>query len=102
MATPSIQPAYCTATTTRYTQNTARSRLQSSLAITVENADEVLEWQPEYGIIICRDHGYAIGGVAQHLRLYHTGKDIEKKAVVELFSEYVLRRPKDVLLPLPL
>ena len=102
MATPSVQPARRNATTTHSTQNRTSSRLRSSLAITLENADEVLEWQPDYSIIICRDHGYAVRSVAQHLRSYHVGKDIEKRAVVELFSEYRLHRPKDVPLPPPL
>ena len=102
MATPSVQPARRNATTTYYTQNATRWRTQSTLEITLENAGEILEWQPDYGIIICRDHGYAVGSVAQHLRVYHPGKDIEKKAVIELFSQYVLCRPKDVLRPPPL
>ena len=96
MATPSVQPARRNATTTHSTQNRTSSRLRSSLAITLENADEVLEWQPDYSIIICRDHGYAVRSVAQHLRSYHVGKDIEKRAVVELFSKYRLYCLKDV------
>ena len=84
------------------TLDTTRWRTRSTLAITIENAKETLEWQPEYSILICRDHGYAIGSVAHHLRIYHSGTDNDKKAVVDLFSEHVLCSPKDVLLPPPL
>ena len=98
----SPQPARNNATATSPTLNTPRWRTRSTLAITIDNAKETLEWQPEYGIIICRNHGYAIGSVAQHLCVYHAGKDTEKKAVVDFLSKHVLQNPKDVLLPLPL
>ena len=83
-------------------KTTASNRTRSSLTVTIENVEEIFDWQPEYGIIICRDHGYAVGGVAQHLRLYHSGKDVDKKAVVERYSNHILRSPKDVPLPPPL
>jgi hypothetical protein len=70
--------------------------------ITVENAGEILHWLPEYRIIICSQHGYAIQGIANHLRIFHKTSKKERLAITELYSQYNVREAKDVLLPAPL
>lgn len=75
---------------------------KSSRAITVENAEEYLQWLPEYRIIICLEHQYAVRSVAHHLRIYHSGTDVVKKAVVALLASHDLHVPKDVPAPKPL
>jgi hypothetical protein len=92
---------------TRDTRNTLKQSnrsktIKSTTAITINNADTILQWIPEYRIIICRKHKYAIGSVVQHLRIFHSGKDAEKRAVVTAFASYDLHKPKDVPLPPPL
>jgi hypothetical protein len=61
-----------------------------------------LQWIPEYKVIVCREYEYAIGSVAQHLRIFRSGKDVEKREVVVAFAGYDLQTPKDVPLPPPL
>lgn len=83
-------------------QSSRSKTIKSATTITVDNADEFLRWIPEYRIIICCEHEYAVGSVAQHLRIFHSGKDVEKRAVVTAFAHYDLHKPKDVPLPPPL
>ena len=90
---------------TRDTRSTSKQSIRSktiksTMAITMNNADTILQWIPEYRVIICREHKYAIGSVTQHLRIFHSGKDAEKRAVVTAFAGYDLHKPKDVPLPL--
>lgn len=92
---------------TRDTRSTSKQSIRSktiksTTAITINNADTILQWIPEYRVIICREHKYAIGSVTQHLRIFHSGKDAEKRAVVTAFAGYDLHKPKDVPLPPPL
>jgi hypothetical protein len=81
-------------------QNIRSKTIKSTTAITINNADTILQWIPEYRVIICRERKYAISSVIQYLRIFHSGKDIEKRAVVTAFAGYDLHKPKDVPLPL--
>jgi hypothetical protein len=83
-------------------QSSRNKTIKSATTITIDNADEFLRWIPDYRIIICYEHEYAIGSITQHLRIFHSGKDVEKRAVVIAFARYDLHKPKDVLLPPPL
>ena len=83
-------------------QSSRSKRVKSDTVITVENANDFLQWIPEYKVIVCREHEYAIGSVAQHLRIFHSGKDVEKRKVAIAFASYDLQTPKDVALPPPL
>jgi hypothetical protein len=83
-------------------QSNRNKTIKSTTAITINNADTILQWIPEYRVIVCREHKYAIGSVIQHLRIFHSGKDTEKRAVVAASASYDLDKPKDVPLPSPL
>jgi hypothetical protein len=80
-------------------QSIRSKTIKSTTAITIDNADMILQWIPEYRVIICCDHKYAISSVIQHLCIFHLGKDAEKRAVVIAFASYDLHKLKDVLLP---
>jgi hypothetical protein len=52
----------------RDTRNTLKQSIRSktiksTTAITIDNADTILQWIPEYRVIVCRDHKYAISSV---------------------------------------
>jgi hypothetical protein len=103
MASESIEASRFSGDTRSASKQSSRSKtIKSATIITVDNADEFLRWIPEYRIIICCEHEYAIGSVAQHLRIFHSGKDVEKRAVVTAFASYELQTPRHVPLPPPL
>jgi hypothetical protein len=77
-----------------------REALQNKAAAV--RRSKALRWIPEIRIIICCEHEYAIGSITQHLRIFYSGKDVEKRAVVTAFAHYDLHKPKDVPLPPPL
>jgi hypothetical protein len=79
-----------------------RSNEQPGQRITIENADEHLHWLPEYSVIVCSVHKYAIRNVATHLRDSHCGTKKQRQAVVDAYSKFVIRDPKNVPLPSPL
>jgi superfamily II DNA helicase RecQ len=103
MASESAEVARFSGDTRNTSKQSSRSKtIKSTTTITVDNADAFLQWIPEYKVIVCREHEYAIGSVAQHLRIFHSGKDVEKREVVAAFASYDLQTPKDVLSPPPL
>jgi hypothetical protein len=71
-------------------QSSCSKMIKSTTTITVDNADAFLQWIPEYKVIVCCEHEYAISSVAQHLRIFHSGKDVEKREVVAVFAGYDL------------
>ena len=103
MASESVEVARLGGDTRKTSKQSNRSKtVKSNTVITVENANECLQWIPEYKVIVCREHEYAIGSVAQHLRIFHSGKDVEKRKVATEFASCDLQTPKDVTLPPPL
>lgn len=86
-------PASTTASTTAATTNTNSS--------STEPPDWFLYYDPDYKVLICKEHGYAIRNLRLHLRDYHSIRQKIQKEIVKKYSEYALLGPRDVLLPPP-
>ncbi|GAB7357797.1 hypothetical protein MBLNU459_g0613t1 [Dothideomycetes sp. NU459] len=72
------------------------------MQITVENCTRILQYEEQYKVIICREHGYAVRNLARHLRESHLGKAKDKQQVVRMFSDCEVADPREVLVPPPL
>jgi superfamily II DNA or RNA helicase len=72
------------------------------LGITVENADELLQYDAQYKVLICKLHQYAVPNLSNHLRKQHDGSVKEKRAVVEKYAHLEILKPAQVELPPPL
>ncbi|KAL2356365.1 hypothetical protein BJ546DRAFT_601037 [Cryomyces antarcticus] len=70
--------------------------------ITIENEEEVLHYEPEYKVLICREHGYSVRNLHDHLRDQHATNIKERRAIVEKYAQYELLEPRNVPLPPPL
>lgn len=70
--------------------------------ITVENAERLLKYLPQFKVLICIEHRYALQNVERHLQDYHTGKAKEKREVLNQYAQFELANPQDIQLPDPL
>lgn len=48
---------------------------------------------------LLRPHDYAVGNVAQHLRISHSDEDVEERAVITASARYDSDKPKNFPLP---
>jgi len=70
--------------------------------ITIDNADDWLQYELQYKVLVCKYHRYAISNLASHLRTKHSGTLKEKAAVVRKYSYLQILNPTQVQLPPPL
>lgn len=70
--------------------------------ITLENAEDILHYIPQYKVIICSQHCSAVRNVARHLQEYHFGDPKDKSAISRQFRQYEVLSPALIQLPPPL
>ncbi|CAC9887931.1 unnamed protein product, partial [Aureobasidium pullulans] len=106
MATISRWSTHDSAQTTSSSNQNSRSQSTSKAAskvkITVENADDWLQYEEKYKLLICKYHQYALQNLSNHLRTHHSGSTKEKSAVVKKFASLHTLQPSEVQLPPPL
>jgi hypothetical protein len=61
----------------------------------------MLTYLPTYRILICREHHYAIYSVDEHLKRYHKLPIVDRRAVINAYSNLSLLSPDQVPLPTP-
>ena len=86
----------------QHTDLPSTSGAATKLKITVENADDWLEYEARYKVLICKYHQYALQNLSNHLRTQHSGSTKEKSAVVKKFASLEILQPSKVQLPPPL
>ncbi|KAK4947069.1 hypothetical protein LTR66_014220 [Elasticomyces elasticus] len=79
-----------------------RVAVAAASQFTAENIDELLQYEPDYKVLICKDHGYALQNINRHLEKHHSIAAKERKAIVRKYAHYPLLEPSHVPLPLPL
>jgi hypothetical protein len=72
------------------------------LRITVDNADDWLQYETRYKVLVYRHHYYAVSNLSNHLRTEHSGTTKEKVAITMKFSYLDILQPTQVQLPPPL
>ena len=71
--------------------------------LTMAGADDFLQYEPKYKVLICRQHRYAVRNLDRHLRDEHKAIHLKKRrAIVERYARCELREPAEVQLPPPL
>jgi hypothetical protein len=61
----------------------------------------LLEFDAEYNILICKEHGYAVRNLNTHLRDEHATPVKLRRRVIEQYASVFLARPADVKTPPP-
>jgi hypothetical protein len=61
----------------------------------------LLEHDDEYGVLICREHGYAVRNLNLHLRDEHAAAARIRRRVVERHASLALAAPADAAVPPP-
>ena len=74
----------------------------SRSALTADTADNVLHYEPEYKVLICKEHGYAVRNLCLHLRDAHTVSAEDRRLIVDKYAGLSLAKPVEVPLPPPL
>jgi hypothetical protein len=95
----SAQPDIITFATSSYKRPEASKK---SVRITAANAKEYLVYLPEYGVLVCKVHQYAIRQLENHLRIAHQGSLQDRREVTQAFADCPIRPPNTVTLPTPL
>jgi hypothetical protein len=72
------------------------------LRVTCDNADDQLQYETRYKVLVCRHHCYAVSNLSNHLRTEHSGTTKEKAAVARKYSYLDILRVTQVQLPPPL
>ena len=62
----------------------------------------MLEYLPQFKVLICTEHRHALQNVGRHLQDYHAGSAKERREVLSQYSQFELAGPQDVQLPEPL
>ena len=72
-------------------------------AATVTVGDDILSYEPEFKVLICKQHQYAVRNLYNHLRDEHkTIPIVERRVIVERYTRCELEEPAKVQLPQPL
>ncbi|KAK5200476.1 hypothetical protein LTR16_006035, partial [Cryomyces antarcticus] len=79
-----------------------RVAVATASQFTAANIEELLQYEPDYKVLVCKDHAYALQNVNRHLEKYHSIAAKERKAIVRKYAQYTLLEPSRVPLPLPL
>ncbi|KAK3615832.1 hypothetical protein LTR56_026357 [Elasticomyces elasticus] len=75
---------------------------KKSVRISTSNANEYLLYLRDYGVLICRVHGFAVRQLENHLRIAHQGSAKDRREVVGMFTHCRSRAPPTVPLLEPL
>jgi len=67
-----------------------------------DNTQELLHYEPDYKVLICQEHGYALQRLDSHLRDYHPITLKQRKAITRKYAQHELLEPTSVPLPPPL
>ena len=94
-------------TTAAHSQATLQAEASSILqeenqqrkAATIKN---LLHYEEHFKVLICKEHGYAVQNLAQHLYKLHTIEASVRRQIVQEYSGLELLDPKHVPLPEPL
>ncbi|KAH7020668.1 hypothetical protein B0J12DRAFT_746545 [Macrophomina phaseolina] len=71
-------------------------------ALTAETAGDALHYEPDFKVLICKEHRYAVRNLDQLLRDAHLVTAKDRRAIVEKYAGLALARPEEVQLPPPL
>src|SRR3954467_8783388 len=71
-------------------------------SLTVENAEEHFYYLRDYKVLICREHTTGVQNLHTHLRDHHAVSAKERKAIVEKYSYWWIKKPDEVQLPRPM
>lgn len=81
---------------------TAQNNAANRTKVTVEKVDEVFEYLQDYGVLVCKQHGYAVRALEDHLKRLHRTTVSDRKAIAAHFDNCPTLQPAQVLLPPPL
>jgi superfamily II DNA helicase RecQ len=95
------RPVADSATGTRGTSRRKKIRGSSS-TLTVDNADECFQYLRKYGVLVCLEHTTGVQNLDAHLRDYHAVPAGERRAIVEKYICFCIKRPDEVQLPSPM
>lgn len=62
----------------------------------------ILHYEEQFKVLICKEHGYALQNLAEHLRKHHAVNAQDRQQIVQEYSNFELLRPQDVPLPEPI
>lgn len=99
---PQTPPTSVVQLQTNNVQPLARSHTTNRTSVTLERVDEVFEYLRDYSVLVCKEHGYAIRALEDHLKRLHRTSISDRKAIVAHFAKDVVLPPRDVPLPPPL
>jgi len=89
--------------TPKHKKADARAKVRhSSSRITLENADKYLCHLERYMVLVCSEHATGIRNLNTHLRDHHATSAKERKAIVEKYSCFQVKRPEEANLPRPM
>ena len=84
------------------TQTTAQNNATNKTQVTVERVNEVFEYLREYGVLVCKEHGYAVRALEDHLKRLHRTTASDRKVIAAHFIDCPTLQPAQVPLPPPL
>lgn len=82
--------------------NPDRSNISNKTRVTVAQVDETFEYLRDYGVLVCKEHGYGVRVLDDHLKRQHRTTVSERKAIAVHFKDCPIRPPAEVPLPPPL
>lgn len=68
----------------------------------MENIDELLQYESNYKVVICKQHLQAVQNIDRHLEKYHSVAAKDRRAIVNKYAQYTILEPPRVPLPAPL
>lgn len=74
-------------------QTPARSNATNKTAVTIAQVDNVFEYLRDYGVLVCKEQGYAVRSLDDHLKRQHRTTVGERKAIVARFAHCPISQP---------
>ena len=84
------------------TQVPVRSDAANKTRVTVDKVDAVFEYLGDYGVLVCKEHGYAVRALDDHLKRLHRTTVAGRKAIAAHLTDRPILHPTQVPLPPPL
>lgn len=90
-----------------YTRNQNSASAQHALItapsdVVADNIEELLYYNPDYKVLVCKGYGYALQNLEHHLQDYHLITLRTRKATVRKYAHCQVLGPASVRLPPPL
>jgi hypothetical protein len=79
--------------------NNSSPPARSTTLISLENCDDVLCFLEDFGVLVCKEHCSGVVNLNRHLLEQHKTPVNVREEIVQRFSHYKRRDPKDVQLP---